>query len=35
MLFFMIMVPRFLMRAMSEPGGLASAVRTTVGRTST
>jgi hypothetical protein len=29
MLFFMILVPRFLMRAMAEPGGLASAVRTT------
>ena len=29
MLFFMLLVPRFLMRAVSEPGGLAGAVRTT------
>jgi Transglycosylase SLT domain len=34
MLLFMIMVPRFLMRAMAEPAGLANAVRTTWLRTS-
>ena len=33
MLFFMILVPRFLMRAVSEPSGLAQAVRTTYLRT--
>ena len=33
MLLFMILVPSFLMRAVSEPGGLASAARTTWLRT--
>jgi Transglycosylase SLT domain len=30
MLFFMLLVPRFLIRALSEPAGFVSAVRTTV-----
>jgi hypothetical protein len=33
MLFFMILVPRFMTRAMAEPGGLASAIRTTMAET--
>jgi hypothetical protein len=33
MLFFMILVPRFMTQAMAEPGGLATAVRTTMART--
>jgi hypothetical protein len=34
MLFFMLLVPRFVMRALSEPGGLAGAIQTTWARTS-
>jgi len=30
MLFFMLLVPRFLIRALSEPSGFVSAVRSTV-----
>jgi hypothetical protein len=33
MLFFMILVPRFMTQAMAEPGGLTTAVRTAVART--